>query len=220
VKQGVAGKGSESLVYPFGIVLDEHVEQLLECPSLDRETAEELLEGYEYPGQILTELQASISRTGGYEEIDLPADPETIHREMSQAGHTYYTGKQEYLLNGRGTPPQIHKVIETDGQQTEYELLGVTEPGYTAHYIGTFSNRIELKQRVWDRHGQVKRIKNTESFCDFPAIQLENYVEDQSWQHLEQPDYSMLREQYQQENTEVTVELEGTSQADFDDFTS
>jgi hypothetical protein len=220
VKQGVAGKGSESLVNRFGIVLDEHVEQLLECPSMDQETAEELLEGYEYPGQILTELQASISRTGGYEEVNLPVDPETVHREMSQAGHTYYTGKNEYLLNGRGTPPQIHRVIEPNGQQTEYELLGVTEPGYTAHYIGTFSNQIELKQKVWDRHGQLKRTKNTESFSDFPATQLENYVEDQSWQHLEQPDYSMLREQYRRDRSDVSVEVEETRQAGFEDFTS
>jgi len=152
-------------------------------------------------------------------EPDLPPSLEgrraELLSEMSQAGVNYYTGKQEFLEQSRGDPPDVYEVVPVEKENRRYDLLGLDE-GDVAHYWRGSEDRVEVKRFPYTLEGSLDLdSERSEMFGFLPGVKLRRYVEDRNWELLREPDYEEL---YDVESGGVSVDVEGTEQAGFDQF--
>ena len=190
---------------------------MTEVETLDRETAEELLQEYDYPGEIFTDLHYS-SFIDGVDQPDLPVeDVDQLYREMSQAGITYYTGKQLYKEASQPDPSDVLVFSFPEKDYIEYRLLG-RETDSTAHYWRDTENFLEIKRYQHNLEGDLEELNdNTDRFHHLKASYLERYVDRRDWDILREPEYSNITDVSVRAEVDVPNETEQASFSRFND---
>jgi len=173
------------------------------------------MQGYDYPGEIFTDLHTA-SSVESIQAPDLPVeDVDQLHREMSQAGINYYTGKQLYKEASQPDPSDVLVFSFPDQENIEYDLLG-RDTNSVAHYWRDTDRFLEVKRYQHTLEGDIEELEdNTERFHHLKASYLERYVDRRDWDILREPDYSEIKDQ----SISETVDLpEKTEQASFSRF--
>jgi len=187
---------------------------LTEVDGVDEATAEELLQGYDYPGEIFTDLHYS-KAVEDVEYPELPVDDEAeLHREMIQAGLTYYTGKAVYREVTQPDPSDGLRFVYPEKETEEYELLGKTTDAL-AHYWRDVDQFLEIKRFEHTLEGDLEDVKDdTDRFTHLRSSYLERYIDNREWEILREPDYSEIRENADPSSVDLPDETQQTKLSD------
>lgn len=175
------------------------------------------MQDYDYPGEIFTDLHTA-SSVESFDKPDLPVDDvDELHREMSQAGISYYTGKQLYREASQPDPSDALVYSFPDNEDIEYELLG-RDTDSVAHYWRDADQFLEVKRYQQTLEGDLEQVEDdTDRFSHLRATYLERYVDRQEWEILREPDYSELEDETGFNSVDIPDE---TEQASFSQFES
>lgn len=187
---------------------------MTQVEGVDEATAEDLLEDYNYPGEIFTDLHFSTS-TEDRSYPDVPVDNVAqLHREMIQGGITYYTGKAVYREATQPRPSDKLVFSYPESEDEEYELLGKTSDSLT-HYWRDVDHFLEIKRFRHTLEGDLEDVEDdTERFTHLRRSYLEQYIDDREWDILREPDYSMIREKSELGSVDLPDETEQTKLSD------
>ncbi|MFB1064898.1 hypothetical protein [Natrinema sp. H-ect4] len=187
---------------------------MTEVQGVDEATAEDLLEDYDYPGEIFTDLHFSTA-TEDRSYPDLPVDDVTqLHREMIQAGINYYTGKEVYREATQPPPSDGLRFSYPDREDEEYELLGKTTDDL-AHYWRDVDQFLEVKRFEHTLEGELEQVEDdTDRFTHLRTHYLQRYIKDREWDILREPDYSEIRENTELGSGDLPDETEQTKLSD------
>jgi hypothetical protein len=194
--------------------LDQHIQQLIEVDGVYEATAKDLLQNYDYPGEIFTDLHFStVAEDRSYPDLPID-DVGQLHSDMIEAGINYYTGKAVYREATQPRPSDKLVFSYPESEDVEYDLLGETTDSL-AHYWRDTDRFLEIRRFEYTLEGNLEDVQDdTDRFKHLRSSYLQQYVDEREWELLREPDYEEIKDDTELSSVDLPSETEQTKLSD------